>query len=38
MADTAVLLVFHLVVPVARRLKGERQYEYGHNNGHNPVC
>jgi hypothetical protein len=30
MADPAVLLVFELIVPVARGLKGERQNERSH--------
>ena len=38
MADPAMLLVFELIVPVAGGLKGERQYECSHHNGHNPVC
>lgn len=38
MADPAVLLVFDLVVPVARRLKSERQHHNRNHNGQKPVC
>lgn len=38
MADPAMLLIFELAVPVACGLERERQYEYGHHHGHNPIC
>jgi hypothetical protein len=37
MADAAVLVFEGLVVPVAGCLKGKRQYECGHYNGHDPI-
>ena len=38
MADPAVLLVFELIVPVARGLKGERQNERSHQNSYDSEC
>lgn len=38
MADPAVLLVFELIVPVARGLKGERQNERSHQNSNDSEC
>jgi len=37
MAEPAMLVFKGLFVPVAGCLKGKRQYECGHYNGHDPI-